>query len=122
MREKDFQELLIATGNKPTTIEKILRELLTGEFRNLKQKSVKLHIRKIKNKMRALAVVQSDDIRIDIFLDSDYLDNIKFFDGKNEDTVRQLLRHEFLHIQTGLSDNDQDFWQICLKKKIPVSI
>lgn len=120
MDEKTFESIRAEIGGK-SKIEQIIRELFTTEFKDIQQRKVRLHITKIQRTHRAIAIVKSDDVRIELFLDSDYLDNIKFFEGKNEGVVRKLLRHEFEHIKSGLNDDDPEFWEECLKKGIPVS-
>lgn len=121
MNEKDFEELMITTGNRPTQIEKIIRGLMSDEFAGIKQRRVKIVIKKIRESIRAIAAVKSNDDKIVIFLDENYLSGIKFFEGKNEHVVRELLRHELAHVLTGKDDDDPAFWQACSERGIKVS-
>ena len=108
MEEKQFRELLrivkdedVWTARK-REVEAVLRELLAGEFKEIKERKFKVVLKRLDG----IASTFSNDGTAYISINSDYWEKHPTF---GETGLRSVLAHELLHALSGLRDEDPRF-------------
>ena len=110
MEENQFQQLLKAVNNEDiwhfrmSAVKEILTELLEGEFKDkIEERKFKIILKELKD--RSLAKIHSKDGQVYLFINLENWEKNANFSK----SLRGILRHELLHLETGQSDQDLDF-------------
>lgn len=111
MDDEQFQELFLAVHKKDIwvlrqdRVEKILKELLNGEFRDeIQERRFLIRIRKLKGNCSAQVFKKLNPVIIDL-----NSERWKWKPGLNDHDIRETLRHELLHVATNRDDDDPLF-------------
>lgn len=119
MENKNFNALMNFVHGKDTEdprvdeVKKILLELMNGEFSG-EISQEKFRITFMEN-TRQIAYVRAEGDRIILRLNANLWDK----DG-NASALKSILRHELLHVSTGLDDDDPKFKAEARKRGIDI--
>lgn len=120
MDERDFGLFLSAVKGKSLAeirgaeIERVLKELLAGEFAEVKETKFKVMLKKPSG--GGLASINKVEDQVYIWVDPE---NWKHSFSK--EIIRSLMRHELLHLELGLMDDaDPRFKQAARERGISI--
>ncbi|NQT80274.1 MAG: hypothetical protein HQ555_07795 [Candidatus Aminicenantes bacterium] len=123
MNEKQFKILLECVKGKETwkdrfdMIKEIIGELLGTEFHSINKKILAV----ITDKLRSETVLGGATTRFkDYAIVHINVSNWKK-PGFDKAKLREIIRHELLHIETGLTDDDPIFKRLARSANIPLS-
>lgn len=115
MDKRNFESFMSAVKAKSLTeirgaeVVRVLKELLSGEFAEVKERKFKVILKKPSG--GGLASVNKVDGKVLLWIDPAF----------HEQSLRPLLRHELLHVLTGfLDDGDPAFKAQARKRKIDI--
>lgn len=111
MNERDFESLMFAIHGKKEPdwearlqeCKRILEELWRGEFREIEAERIVVKIVPHEKISALAAMMEKPSGRFTIFVSR------KVWEGSKKERLRELMRHEMLHVSTGLGHEDPRF-------------
>jgi len=119
MNEGDFESLLSAVKGmdraerREAEVKRVLTELLTGEFAGVKETKFKIMLKEPEG--GGCAAISKVDDQVYLWVNpKNWERNPRFSEG----ALLAVLKHELLHIETGLGDCDPQFKEAARERKI----
>ena len=119
MDKRNFESFMSAVKGKDLAeirgaeVERILRELLTNEFSEVKETKFKVMLRKPET--GGCGAVNKVDGRVCLWINPENWERDPDF---SKESLKSLISHELLHVETGLDDDDPLFRLVAKKRGI----